>query len=112
MLPASGWIWPYPRNLKVTGDELPLTKDFTFVLNAGLSTTAPAVQRLLRGVARYVGYLRPQNGTSVGLTKCAVTLDSTDDNLGLETLVIMHSAFQRLHALIPFISHKCPISDF
>lgn len=89
LLPASGWIWPYPRNLEVTGTSLPLTKDFQFVLSAGLSTTAPAVQRLLRGVTRYVGYLRPQNGTTVGLAKCTVALDSTDDTLGVETLVMI-----------------------
>lgn len=86
LLPASGWVWPYPRNISAEGGELPLAKTFNFELNASLPSTTLAVQRLVRGASRYLAYLRTGNGASAGLAKCTVTLDSTNDDLGLETL--------------------------
>lgn len=79
-------MWPYPRHIATSGDELPLAKNFHFQLDSSLLASAPAVQRLTRAVTRYTSYLRAANGTSDGLEICTISLDSTDDELGLDTL--------------------------
>ena len=44
------------------------------------------MQRLFRAAARYLTYLRPANGSSVGLASCSLALNSIDDSLALETV--------------------------